>query len=250
MTPSSNSILVNHFTTGNYTSLLKNAYDMQTFARTFALAAAVTLLSLVLAYPIAYHLSRSSGPWQGMLLLIVLAPLLVGDVIRSYGWMILLSDTGLINSFLLKHGVIGRPLPLMYNFLGVGVGLVHIFIPFMVLTVAGALQTIDPDLEHMARSLGAGATRTFRQITWPLSLPGVYAGSILVFVQALGAYAIPTLLGGLRVMTAPLLVTQTALSVFNWPLASAMAFILFATCLAVLGVYSSLIMRRIRELGK
>jgi putative spermidine/putrescine transport system permease protein len=246
MTPAAIRTFVPRFTSANYLEVLTDAYNWQVFGRTFGASALITLISLVMAYPVAYHLARSRGKRQSVLLLVILSPLLIGDVIRAYGWMILLANSGLINTLLRQLNVVASPLPLMFNLFGIGVGLVHIYIPFMVLTVAGALQTIDPELEHMAHSLGAGPWRTFRQIVWPLSLPGVYAGSILVFVQAVGAYAIPTLLGGFRVITAPILVTQTAIGTFNWPLASALAIVLFLISILIIGIYSTLLLRRVR----
>lgn len=241
--------IVRILTLANYTEILGDAYNWAVFGRTFAAALLVTAASLVLAYPIAYHLARMRGRRQSLLLLIVLSPLLVGVVIRSYGWMILLANTGLINSFLRQAGVLLHPLPLMYNLFGVSVGLVHIFMPFMILTIAGALQTIDPDLEHMARSLGAGPVATFTKIVWPLSLPGVYAGTVLVFVQAMSAYATPTLLGGFRVITAPILVVQTTIESFNWPMASAMGLLLFVASLFAIGLYSRAVAGRLRVLA-
>jgi putative spermidine/putrescine transport system permease protein len=241
--------IVHLFTLKNYSEILGDPYNWAVFGRTFAAAVIVTLASLALAYPIAYHLARTRGRWQSLFLLIVLSPLLVGVVIRSYGWMILLANTGLVNSILRQAGVVAHPLPLMYNLFGVSVGLIHIFMPFMILTITGALQTIDPDLEHMARSLGADPRATFATIVWPLSLPGVYAGTVLVFVQAMSAYATPTLLGGFRVITAPILVVQTTIESFNWPMAAAMGLVLFVASLIAIGLYSRMVAARLRVLA-
>lgn len=223
------------FTLANYAQALGDQYHWQIVWRTFWYAVVTTVVSLVLSYPMAYHLARSSSRVKGMLLTLLLAPLLVGVVIRSYGWMILLADTGLVNQLLVALG--RTPARLMYNETGVLIGLVHIYMPFMVLSLAGALQGIDPDLERAARSLGAGAWRTFWRVTWPLSLPGVASGTVLVFVLTVSAYVIPSLLGGYNVITAPMLVVQTVMDLFNWPLGSALAMILFAITASVVWLY-------------
>ncbi|MBI4280529.1 MAG: ABC transporter permease [Armatimonadetes bacterium] len=249
MTHAAARTFVRTFTLHNYVEVIWDPYHWQVIWRTFGAAAVVTIVSLLLAYPVAYHLARSRGQRQGLLLLAILSPLLVGVVIRSYGWMILLYNTGLINTMLRQLGIIDKPLPLIYNMFGVGVGLLHIYMPFMILTITGTLQTIDPDLELVARSLGAGPAATFFKVIWPLSLPGVFAGTILVFVQAVSAFAIPILLGGFRVITAPILVVQTVIESFNWPLASAMALVLFLLSVAVLGIYGKIMTRLMRGIA-
>jgi putative spermidine/putrescine transport system permease protein len=149
--------------------------------------------------------------------------------------MIILQDTGLINQALEALGL--RALPLMYNDLGVTIGLVHVFIPFMVLAIAGPIRGIDPEIELAARSLGAGFWRTFWRVTFPLSMPGVVAGTILVFVLTISSYVIPSLLGGFKVLTVPILVIRTITELFNWPGGSAFAILFFAITIAVLWAY-------------
>ena len=137
----------------------------------------------------------------------------------------------------------------MYNELGVLVGTVHIYLPFMVLSISGTLQNIVPDLELAARSLGASQARAFWRIVLPLSLPGVFAGCLLVFVLAVSSYVIPVLLGGFKVLTTPLLVVQTAIDVNNWPGAAAQAVVLFAASLACICAYFALMNRAMRGLS-
>ena len=137
----------------------------------------------------------------------------------------------------------------MYNELGVLVGTVHIYLPFMVLSISGTLQNIAPDFELAARSLGASGVTAFWRIIFPLSLPGVFAGCLLVFVLAVSSYVIPVLLGGFKVITTPLLVVQTAIDVNNWPGAAAQAVVLFAASLLCIGVYMKLMNRAMRGLA-
>ena len=232
------------FTFANYVEAIRDPFNWEVLGRTLGLGGVTTLVTLVLSYPVAYHLARSSSRTKGVLLTLLLAPLLVGVVVRSYGWMILLADTGLINQLVAALGA--DPLGVMYNQTGVLIGLVHIYMPFMVLSLAGSLQGIDPDLERAARSLGASPWRTFWRVTWKLSLPGVVAGSILVFVLSVSAYVIPSLLGGYNVLTAPVLVVQTVTDLFNWPLGSALAMVFFAVTVAVVWVYIKLMNRAMR----
>jgi putative spermidine/putrescine transport system permease protein len=189
---------------------------------------------LVLGFPVAYHLTRTRSRYKGLLFSCVLSPLLVGVVIRSYGWMILLADHGLINESLLKAGIIKHSLPLMYNYFGVMTALVHVFLPFMVLSLSGSIQTINPDLESMAQSLGASRLRAFFDVVLPLSLPGVLSGSILVFVMTVSSYVLPILVGGFRVIITPMLVVQQVIEIFNWPGGAALALILFVASLLVI----------------
>jgi len=235
MTPSHRAPYLRVLTLGNYTTLLRDPFTWQVIWHTLWIGGVTTAISLVLAYPLAYHLARAPRRLRGVLMVLVISPLLVGVLIRTYGWMILLQDTGLVNQFLRAVGLRGAPL--MYNNTGVLIGLVHVFIPFMVLSIAGTIQHIDPELEFAARSLGAGAWRTFWRVVVPLSLPGVFAGTILVFVLTVSSYVIPSLLGGFTVLTVPLLVVRTVTELFNWPGGSAFAILFFVISLAVIWLY-------------
>src|SRR6185503_3130210 len=141
-------------------------------------------------YPLAYHLALTRSRWKPLLIVFILSPLLVGIVIRCYGWMILLADRGLINETLVQHGWLAKPLPLMYNKFGVTVALVHVFLPFMVLSLTGVLKLIEP-----SQTLGATPRRAFFEVTLPLSLPGILAGSLLVFSLAISSFVVPILVG-------------------------------------------------------
>jgi putative spermidine/putrescine transport system permease protein len=229
------------FTLENYGRVLSDPFNWEVMGLTFWFAVVTALVTLVLSYPMAYFMARSPSRRKGVLLALVLAPLLVGVVVRSYGWMILLADTGLVNQFLIWTGI-GRQ-RLMYNTTGVWIALIHVYMPFMVISLMNAISAIDPELEKASRSLGGSAWTTFWRVMWPLSLPGVAAGAVLVFVLSVSAYVIPTLLGGYNVFTAPLLIVQTVMDLFNWPLGSAMAMVLFALTIAAIAVFNRIVAR-------
>lgn len=235
MTHTPNAAYVRDFTFENYEETLRDRFVWKIIWQTLRFGFLTTLATLVLAYPLAYHMARASSRVKGLLMIMLLAPLLVGIVIRSYGWMIILADNGLINQLANELNV--GPFSLMYNRTGVMIGLIHIYMPFMVLSILGSLQAIDPDLERAARSLGAGTWKTLLRVTWPLSLPGVASGTVLVFVLTVSAYVTPSLLGGYRVLTVPLLVVQTVQELFDWPLGSALAIVFFVITIAIVGAY-------------
>jgi len=235
MTPSPTAAYLRIFTLSNYGRIVGDGFTWGVILHTLQIGVLTTVVALAVSYPLAYHLARAPRARKGFLMALVISPLLVGVLIRTYGWMILLQDTGLINQALGSLGL--RALPLMYNDLGVMVGLVHVFIPFMVLAIAGPIRAIDPELELAARSLGAGFWRTFWRVTFPLSVPGVVAGTILVFVLTISSYVIPSLLGGFKVLTVPILVIRTITELFNWPGGSAFAILFFAITIAALWAY-------------
>jgi len=247
MTPSHQAAYLRVFTLENYLSLVRDLLTWGVVGRTLWLGVVTTVICLAVSYPLAYHLARASRRLRGMLMILVISPLLVGVLIRTYGWMILLQDTGLVNQLLTALGF--RGLPLMYNTTGVLIGLVHVFIPFMVLAIAGTIQGIDPELELASRSLGAGAWRTFWRVVFPLSVPGVVAGTVLVFVLTISSYVIPSLLGGFTVLTVPLLVVRTVTELFNWPGGSAFAIIFFVITLVVVWLYLRVMGRASRAVG-
>ncbi len=234
-------------TLANYQRVVSDPFNWEIIAITFRFAIITALVTLVLSFPLAYYMARSPGRRQGILLALVLAPLLVGVVVRSYGWMILLADTGLVNQFLTWIGLSRQRL--MYNEVGVWIGLIHIYMPYMVLSLMNTIANIDPDLEKASRSLGASSWQTFWRVIWPMSLPGVAAGTVLVFVLSVSAYVIPSLLGGYNVLTAPLLIVQTVMDLFNWPLGSALAMILFGVTVITIFIYNRVLARASRGLS-
>ena len=214
------------FTVAHYATALGDPYIWGILGKTLLIGAIVTVLTLLLGYPVAYHLARSRSRWTSLLYIFVLSPLLVGLVVRTFAWMIILSNNGVANKTLMTLGVIGFPLQLMNNSLGVTIALTHVFLPFIILPLLGNLQAISPDLAMASRSLGASRMRTFLKVTLPLSLPGIQAGTILVLVLSMSAYVTPAMLGGRGGRTMSVLVVQYLVDNFRWPAGAALAIIM------------------------
>ncbi|MBS0519239.1 MAG: ABC transporter permease [Proteobacteria bacterium] len=209
-----------------------------------------TVVSLLIGYPLAHWMARmQSRLGHALALMAVIAPLLTGIVVRTFAWMTILQDKGVINTLLISWGVISKPLPLMYNEFGTIVALVHIYVPFMVLTLIGVIGRIDERLEQAARSLGAGRLRAFAEVTLPLSLPGILAGSLLVFALSISAYVTPSLMGGTDVLTLPMLIAQQLGTSFNPSFAGALGVILLAVCLVIVIAYNAILARLSGEQG-
>ncbi|MGO7484415.1 ABC transporter permease [Rhizobium ruizarguesonis] len=228
------------FTTGNYSKFFSDIFYINQMVNTLLIGFVTTFACLVLGYPVAWQLARGTSVIRSLGYGLVLSPLLVGIVIRSYGWTILLGNNGLINRALTGWGLIDGPLPLMYNALGIVIALVHVFLPFMILPIMSAIQGIDPSLESAARSLGASKFKAFRRITLPLSMPGIQAGCILVFVLSLSAYVTPSLIGGLRVKTMAVTVVDALIDTFQWPFGSALALMMSVTGAIVVALFGRL----------
>jgi len=230
----------------HYVRFFTDAYYLGVLGDTLWLGAITTAVALLLGYPLAYHLARTRSRWKPLLIVCILSPLLVGIVIRCYGWMILLADRGLINATLMEHGWLARPLPLMYNKFGVTLALVHVFLPFMVLSLTGVLKRIDPQLIEVSQTLGASPWRAFLEVTLPLSLPGILAGSLLVFSLAISSFVVPILIGGFKVHVLPMVVYEQVLSVFDWPFGAANALVLLAISVVLIAVYIKVAERALR----
>ncbi|HEV8353984.1 MAG TPA: ABC transporter permease [bacterium] len=232
------------FTLNNYAQAVLDPFHWRVLLQTFRLAGLTTFLTLVLGYPLAYHLNAASPRRKRWLLMMIISPLLVSVVVRGFAWIILLGRVGMVNQFV--HWLTGAELVLIGTPTGVLVGLVHVFIPFMALAIAGVLQNISPDVVQAARSLGASPWQTFWRVTWPLSLPGVQAGGLLVFVLAVSSYVIPILLGASNVLVMPMLIVQTLLDAFNWPLGSALSMVFFGLTAAVVAIFLRVMARAMR----
>lgn len=204
------------FTGRHYARFAGDWYHWQVLWATLRIGLWTTFAALLIGYPIAHLMARvHSRALHAMLLMAVLTPMLTGIVVRTFAWITLLSDNGVINQTLMRMGLIDAPLPLMYNEFGIVVGLTHIFIPYMVLTLTGVIGRIDERLEQAAIGMGATPFRAFLEITLPMSLPGVVAGSLLVFSLAISSYVTPILMGGFQVMTLPVMIYQQVSSSFN-----------------------------------
>ena len=237
-------------TARHYERILDDSLYVEALLSTLKIGLVTTLAALVLGYPIAHWLARTrSRLGYGLLLTAVIAPMLTGIVVRTFAWMTILSDQGVINATLLGAGLIAKPLPLMYNELGTTIALVHIYVPFMLLTLAGVIGRIDVRLEEAARSLGAGSLRAFAEVTLPLSLPGIVAGSLLVFALAISAYVTPYLMGGQQVLTLPMLIYQQVAATFNSAFAGALGVLLLAVSLVIVVAYNGALARLSRREG-
>ena len=230
------------FTGGHYVKLLTDSYYLEIIGRTLALGLLVTLLTLVIGYPVAFFLARSPSRWRSWLTILVVFPLLLNLVVRTFGWIALLAQNGLVNQALQALGLVDGPVKLIFNFAGLLIGLTHIFLPFMILVLIGAIQNIPRDVEDAARVLGASWAATFVRVTLPLSAPGILSGGILVFVLTISALVTPRLLGGPTYRVMSTLIYDEFLQRLNWPAGSAQALALTVIVL-VLILFSSRLAR-------
>lgn len=228
----------------NYERFFAEAAYVRVLTNTFWVAVLTTLSCLAVGYPFAYLMTIVPGRLGGLLLIAVLLPFWSSLLVRTFAWQVLLRDTGIINRFLLDLGVIAEPIPLIRTTGGVIIGMSHILLPFMVLPLYSVMRRIDPELGHAAANLGASPVRAFIRVFVPLSLPGVVAGCLLVFVLALGFYITPALLGGLRDQMISQLIVQQVQQALDWGFATAMSMLLLAATLAVLFLASRVIRLR------
>jgi putative spermidine/putrescine transport system permease protein len=214
------------FTLENYTKLFFDPFYQRVLARTLRLGAIVSVVALGLAYPVAYYLARTTSRGKGWLVFLLLTPLMVGIVVRSYGWIVLLGANGAVNRLLLAGGLIDEPLRILFTDWAVLIGLIEVLVPYMILPLISALQKVDITLEEAAATLGASRFEVFRRVVLPLSLPGVVSGITIVFTLSAGAIVTPAVLGGPRMQTVGTLIYQLMTNTVNWPFGSALAFAL------------------------
>jgi putative spermidine/putrescine transport system permease protein len=219
----------------NYQQIVSDPFYFVIIRRTLGTAATILALSLLIGYPVAYRIAKMPPRRRMIAMLLLLFPLMVSNVVRAYGWVAILGRRGVINSTLRDTGIIDAPLALLYSTEAVVVGLLTILLPYMIISIANALASLDPRYEEAAQSLGAGPVRTFFYVTLPLSSPGVASGLLLVFLLTLSAYVTITVLGGPQSKLLVSLVYDSVVS-FQWPMAAALAFALLAVALAVSGL--------------
>ena len=222
--------------TGNldwYAKALGEGLYLRVFWNTFEIAVFVTLFCLLLGYPLAFLIATTTPFWATMGFIFVLLPLWTSVLVRTYAWMVLLGRNGVFNRMLIDSGVTTDPLPLLHNLTGVLIGMVHVLLPYMVLPIYGAVKRLDPAIVAAAQGLGASSWRIFWRIYLPLTLNGIFAGSVIVFVLSLGFYITPALLGGGRVMMIAVLIEQQVRETLNWQFAAALSAVLLAFTLAV-----------------
>jgi putative spermidine/putrescine transport system permease protein len=223
-------------TLDNFAALMKPLYA-RVLLDTIWIGAVTAWCALVLGYPLAYALVRSKNPLvKSAILIIVVTPLFLGEVVRTYSWIVVLGNNGFINSVLLTIGLLDHPLQMMFTRFGVVTALVHVTLPVMVIMLAAALSHIDPDYERAAESLGAGPIRGFLTITLPLSIPGIIAGVTTAFAWTFSAFATPQLIGGGQVNMVSNLVYQLGFASFNFPFAASLSVAGLALTFAVLAL--------------
>ncbi|ASC63481.1 ABC transporter permease [Achromobacter denitrificans] len=217
-------------TFANYERLWHGAF-LYSFRTTFELALLVTAVCALLAYPLCYLMARVSARAAALLMLCVLLPFWTSLLVRTYAWLILLQRRGVINGWLADLGLTDAPLRLVHNFTGTAIGMIHIMLPFMVLPLYASMRAIAADYMQAAASLGATPGQAFRQVYLPLSLPGLAAGSVLVFVLSLGFYVTPAVLGGGRVVMWSMQIERNISLYGDWGAASALGVVLLAVTL-------------------
>ena len=233
-----------HVSLAYYAKLLTDPYYLGVTLRTLGISLVVTAICLVIGYPIAYFLVRHAGRWSSLIIFLLIAPLLTSIIMRTFGWRVLFARRGIVNVFLVDLGMIDRPLNVLQQPGSVIIGLVHVLVPFMVLSIASVLQGIDRRLEESAQVLGASKLQSFLRITLPLSLDGIGTGSILVFMLTNGSFVTMLLLGGGSVVTLPLLIYQQFNLTQDVGFASAMGNLLLTFAVACLYIQLRLIKRR------
>jgi putative spermidine/putrescine transport system permease protein len=237
-------MMVSGFTLENYLKFFRDPYYHNVFSSTVYVATVCTLLALVLGFPVAYFLAKTQSRFKSLFIILLVFPLMVGSVVRAAGWMIILGNAGIVNFTLQSLGLLVKPFKFMYTPLAVIIGTTAVVMPYMILTLQSVLEGIDFSVEEAAQNLGAGFATTFRRIVLPIAAPGVAAGTMLVFILCMNAYATPVLLGGSGItMMAPALYDQIT-KASNWPFGSTLALILVTATLVMALLSNWLIHRR------
>lgn len=228
------------FSFSRYIDFFKDGYYREIYARTIKLGIITTLLAIVLGFPTSYYISRTNKKVRGLYIMFAVFPLLTSAVVRSFSWMVILGKKGIINTILLKIGIISKPLSLLYNEFAIVMGLLYLFLPLMIMSLVGVMENIEGDLTEAAESLGATKMQAFLKVIFPLSVPGLIVGSILVFTGSITAYTTPQLLGGSKAKVLSTLIYQSAMALFDWNTAAVVATIMIVTTLIVSTIINKL----------
>ena len=225
-------------TTQQYLRVLADQYHWDVILTTFRLAFFTTLVCVILGYPLAWYLVRVVRwqAWRRFCVILLVVPLFTSNIVRAFGWMVLLGRNGLVNQALVGMGAADRPVRFIGTELGILIGMVYVLLPFVVLAVGNALARVDPACEHASADLGASPTATFFHITWPLTLPGVMSGAIIVFTLAVSAYVTPALLSGGRISVLSMLIFQQYSSVFDFHYGGALSMVLLVFTLILVAL--------------
>jgi putative spermidine/putrescine transport system permease protein/spermidine/putrescine transport system permease protein len=225
----------------HYQRLIDQPSYARIFRATFEISALATAICIVLGYPLAYVLSQLPTRWANICMIGVLMPFWTSILVRTYAWLVLLQRQGLINTWGLKLGLWDAPLPLVHNLTGTVIGMVHVMLPFLVLPLYGSMRAINADYLRAAANLGASPTRAFWAVFFPLSLPGLFAGTLIVFILCLGFYVTPAVLGGGRVIMVANRIANDIEIFFNWGAASALGVVLLVLTMIVLYAASRIV---------
>lgn len=247
-------VLVPSFSTGDYplsayVEFFQDEYYLKIFMRTVKVAFITTIVCMAAGVPTAYFISRCRKKWRGILLSVSIFPLMTNSVIRSFAWINILGSNGIINRFLLAAGLVEKPAKLLYTDFSIIIGSVYLFLPLMIVTVAGIMENIEDDMMEAAISLGADKFKAFMKVVFPMSLPGIIVGGILVFTGTLTAYTTPQLLGGNKHMVLATFIYQRAMSVGDWNGAAVISLIMIVTTLVVIKGLNTLAARLDRRGG-
>ncbi len=222
------------FSLKNYMDFFKDEYMVKIFIRTLKVSLIASLISMIIGVPTAYFISRTSKKLRGLLMAMTIFPILTNSVVRSFAWMSILGKTGVVNSLLMKLNIIKEPLSLLYTEGAIIVGTIYIFLPLMITSLVGVMENIDKDLLEAAESLGANRFKAFLKVVFPLSVPGLIVGTVLVFTGSLTAYTTPQLLGGNKNTVLATLIYQKTMTLGDWQGAAVVASIMIVTTLLVI----------------
>jgi len=221
------------FTVGYYVRAVTETIYLRVILNTFRISLYVTVICLVLGYPVAYLLATVRPRVANLLMVFVVLPFWMSLLVRLYAWIVLLQKSGVVNTLLLRLGVVDGPLPLVYNLTGVIVGMVHVLLPFMILPLYSVMKGIDPNLMAAAQNLGGTPAQAFRRVFLPLTYPGIGAGALMVFMLSIGYFVTPALLGGLKETFIAQLIEQQVSVLIDWSFAAALAILLLAMTLLI-----------------
>lgn len=229
--------IIFEWTLQNYARFIEPLY-LSIFADTLLVALFTTLATVIMGYPLAYFIAGLPKRWQQPGLILVMIPFWINFIIRSFAWVIILRNQGVLNTILLKLGVVEVPLQLLYNDMAVLLGMVYALLPFMVLPIYVSIEQLDSRLLEAASDLGAPPFTAFRKVTLPLTMPGVAAGTILVFISSLGMFVVPDVMGGAKSALVGNLIQNQFLSARDWPFGGALSIVLAALSLLLIVLYN------------
>ncbi len=231
--------VVFEFTLDNYKRLFDPIY-LKVFSNSFLLAFLTAVTTLLIGYPVAYFIAQLEAKKKSLAIILILIPFWISSLLRTYGWMILLGNTGIINNVLMKFNIIEKPLSMMYKFSTVLIGTSYMLIPFMIISIYNSVDKLDKSLLEASYDLGASKVKTFFKVTLPLTLPGIATGFTLVFIPSLGMFFVSDLLGGGRNIFLGNLINTLVTRGRNWPLAATFSIGMIGMVVIVLLIYSGI----------